>query len=146
VEGVRRWLATWPVPFPSERAALTFFGGDTVRSRAWCGGLERRAGGFWPAFEPGVLIDALAQANERDHWDDWARIRCPALVVRAADGVSAADAQRMADALPGAALVEIADAGHDVHLDQPERWRTAVEEFLGHDGWRARGVCRERNR
>jgi pimeloyl-ACP methyl ester carboxylesterase len=40
----------------------------------------------------------------------------------------------MADALPGAALVEIADAGHDVHLDQPERWRAAVEGFLGQDG------------
>jgi pimeloyl-ACP methyl ester carboxylesterase len=95
----------------------------------------------WPGRER-----AIAQANERDHRDDWARIRCPALVVRAADGVSAAEAQRMADALHGAALVEIADAGHDVHLDQPERRRTAVEEFLGQDGRRTRGVCRERNR
>ena len=36
----------------------------------------------------------------------------------------------MADALPGARLAEIADAGHDVHLDQPERWRAVVQAFL----------------
>ena len=98
---VRSWFAAWPLPFPSEREALAFFGGDTLRARAWCAGLERRADGLWPAFEPEVLLDALGRANEREHWDDWARIRCPALVVRAADGVPAAEVQRMADALPG---------------------------------------------
>ena len=127
---VRSWLAAWPLPFPSEREALTFFGGDTLRSRAWCAGLERRADGLWPAFEPEVLLDALGQANDLEHWEDWARIRCPALVVRAADGVPAAEVQRMADALPGTTVAEIEDAGHDVHLDQPDRWRAAVQPFL----------------
>lgn len=27
-------------------------------------------------------------------------------------------------------LVEIANAGHDIHLDQPERWRQALETFI----------------
>jgi pimeloyl-ACP methyl ester carboxylesterase len=130
VEVVRRWFAAWPVPFPSEHDALTFFGGDTLRSRAWCAGLERRAGGLSPAFDQELLLDALGRANERGHWDAWARIRCPALVVRAAGGVSAADTGRMAEMLPGTTVTEIADAGHDVHLDQPERWREAVGDFL----------------
>jgi pimeloyl-ACP methyl ester carboxylesterase len=31
---------------------------------------------------------------------------------------------------PYARLIEIADAGHDLHLDQPVRWRAAVAGFL----------------
>jgi len=127
---VRSWFAAWPLPFPSEREALAFFGGDTLRSRTWCAGLERRADGLWPAFDAEVLLDVLGRANEHEHWDDWARIRCPALVVRAADGVPAAEVQRMADALPGTTVAEIEDAGHDVHLDQPGHWRAAMQPFL----------------
>jgi pimeloyl-ACP methyl ester carboxylesterase len=127
---VRDWLSAWPLPFPSEGAARAFFGGDTLRSRAWCAGLERRADGLRPAFEAEVILDALAQANEAEYWDDWASIRCPVLVVRAAGGTPAADAQRMRAALPGATAAEIADSGHDVHLDQPERWREVVGDFL----------------
>ncbi len=33
-------------------------------------------------------------------------------------------------ALPSARVVEIAGAGHDVHLDRPEAWREALEGFL----------------
>jgi len=36
----------------------------------------------------------------------------------------------MLELLPQARLREIANAGHDVHLDQPERWRQILEEFL----------------
>jgi pimeloyl-ACP methyl ester carboxylesterase len=130
VEIVRRWLATWPLPFPSREEALVFFGGDTLWSRTWTGGLERRDGGLWPAFEPEVLLDTLAQANAREHWDDWADVRCPALVVRAAGGVSPDETRRMAELLPHTRVAEIADAGHDLHLDQPGRWREVVENFL----------------
>jgi pimeloyl-ACP methyl ester carboxylesterase len=36
----------------------------------------------------------------------------------------------MADSLPAARLVEIPDAGHDLHLERPERWRAVLGEFL----------------
>jgi pimeloyl-ACP methyl ester carboxylesterase len=127
---VERWFATWPLPFASAEHALEFFGGDTLWARAWCAGLEERAGGLWPAFEPEVLLAALRQANARDHWDDWAALRCPALAVRAADGVPRDECERMAELLPGCRLAEIAGAGHDLHLDQPERWRQVVTDFL----------------
>jgi pimeloyl-ACP methyl ester carboxylesterase len=128
---VASWLESWPVSFPAEREALAFFGGDTLWARAWCAGLEKRAGGLWPAFEADVLLAALREANARDSWAEWAAIRCPALVVRAAGGSAHADSERMLQLLPGSRVAEIADAGHDVHLDQPERWRAAVEDFLG---------------
>lgn len=130
VDVVRRWLASWPLPFPSETEALAFFGGEVLRARAWVAGLEGRAGGLWPAFEAAVLLDALAQANAREHWSEWARIECPALVVRAADGASAEEVGRMAELLPPTQLAEIDDAGHDLHLDQPAHWREIVENFL----------------
>ena len=127
---VAGWLESWPVPFATLGDALAFFGGDSLWAQAWSSGLEQRAGGLWPAFEPDVLLTALRQTNARDFWDEWARIACPVLVVRATTGVSEAETRRMLELLPGARLSEIADAGHDVHLDQPERWRAAVQDFL----------------
>ena len=57
------------------RDALAFFGGDSLWAQAWSSGLEQRAGGLWPAFEPDVLLTALRQANARDFWDEWAADR-----------------------------------------------------------------------
>ncbi|MGA2007081.1 MAG: alpha/beta hydrolase [Solirubrobacteraceae bacterium] len=63
---------------------------------------------------------------------EWERISCPTLIVRSADGtIEAADARLTIERLPGSQLVEIADAGHDVHLNRPTEWRQAVEAFLG---------------
>ena len=128
---VASWLASWPVPFPSEREALAFFGGDTLWARAWCAGLEVRDDGLRPAFDADVLLEALRRANAHDHWAEWAAIRCPALVVRAAGGVPREQTDRMLELLPDSRLAEIPGVGHDVHLDQPERWESAVQDFLG---------------
>ena len=130
VDVVRRWFASWPVPFPSVEHALAFFGGDTLWARTWCAGLEQRAGGLWPAFAPDVLLEALEQSQAQNYWDDWATIRCPALVVRAARGAALEETERMAGSLPGARLAEVEDAGHDLHLDQPARWRSVVVAFI----------------
>jgi pimeloyl-ACP methyl ester carboxylesterase len=130
VDAVRRWLASWPVPFPSAGEALAFFGGDTLWARTWCAGLEERTDGRWPAFEPDVLVAALAESQAQSYWAEWASIRCPALAVRAAGGAPREELSRMAELLPGTELAEVEDAGHDLHLDQPERWRSVVLEFI----------------
>lgn len=69
------------------------------------------------------------------HTAQWAATTCPALVVRGANGsMPAADAEAMPAARgPRAAptrLAVIDDAGHDVHLDQPDRLAAAMAEFL----------------
>jgi pimeloyl-ACP methyl ester carboxylesterase len=130
VAGVRRWFESWPAPFPSDAEALTFFGGDSLRARAWCAGLEQRSGGLWPAFDADVLIATLAESQARSWWEEWASIRCPTLIVRAVEGAPRDQVQRMAGALPGARVAEIEDAGHDLHLDQSDRWRDVVSEFI----------------
>lgn len=67
-----------------------------------------------------------------DLWSDLARITCPTLIVRGdeSDVLSPSIAKRMLETLPDGRLVEIADAGHTVHGDQPEAFLKAVRPFL----------------
>jgi pimeloyl-ACP methyl ester carboxylesterase len=126
---VSGWLETWPVPFPSRAQAVEFFGGD-LWARTWAGGLEERNDGFFPAFDGGVMLAALDEGSRTSYWDAWDAIRCPTLIVRAAGGPGRDVYQRMVGSRPHVHLAEIEDAGHDLHLDQPERWREALEAFL----------------
>ena len=126
VERVAGWLRGWPVPFPSREAAIEFFGAE-----AWADGLERREDGLRPRFEVDVLERTLRETAGRSFWREWESIACPTLVVRAGKGmVPSPEARAMADRLPGAELVEIPGAGHDLHLDSPAEWRAAVTAFL----------------
>jgi pimeloyl-ACP methyl ester carboxylesterase len=120
-------LASWPLPFPTRAAAVEFFGGA-----AWADGLEQRGDGWWPRFDPQTMERTLREAVSRSYWREWERIECPVLVVRAGNGtLPAAEAEAMAERLPRARLLEIPDAGHDLHLDRPTEWRTALGGFLG---------------
>lgn len=60
-----------------------------------------------------------------------AALRLPALFIAGAlDERYAAEARRMADAVPGAEIGVIAEAGHAVHLEQPAAFAAAVRRFL----------------
>ena len=88
-------------------------------------------GGLRPAFDTDVLVTTIAKALARDCWDEWRTLEVPTLLVRGQEGeLSPADAAAMVAAAPVAHLVSIPGAGHDVHLDAPEAWRSAVEAFL----------------
>ena len=127
-------LKRWPLPFATREAAVGFFaarGYGLLAAEAWADGLEHRDGGWRPVFNVDVMERTLRAAITEDHWGDWERIRCPALVVRAGAGIiPVADARAMVDRLPGAMLVELPGAAHDLHLDQPTEWREAVIAFL----------------
>jgi pimeloyl-ACP methyl ester carboxylesterase len=131
VDDLRSWLESWPLPFASLEAAKGFFGGGAVSARAWASALEERGDGWWPSFDLDVVVETLAAAVGHDYWEEWDRILVPTLLVRGAEGsLSVGEAREMVARLPEAHLVEIPAAGHDVHLDAPERWRAAVEPFL----------------
>ena len=59
------------------------------------------------------------------------RVRCPTLVVRGAnsDVLGAADAERLAAALPDGRAATVADAGHTVQGDNPRALAQLVREF-----------------
>ncbi len=131
-------LASWPVPFSSRRAALEYFGGPSLRAEAWADGLERRGEGWWPRFDVDVMVRTLRDAVSRSFWSEWERIQCPTLVVRAGAGViPRADAQAMSARLPQSRLIELPDAGHDLHLERAAPWQEAVCDFLESIGIRA---------
>jgi len=148
---VERSLARWPVPFETREDAVRFFGGSSLddtslkgksladeslvdqslAAETWAGGLEQRDGGWWPRFDLPVMIRTLRDAPPGNYWQEWERIRCPTLIVRAGNGtLTTSDAQRMTERLPGSQLAEIAGAGHDIHLDRPVEWQHTIEAFL----------------
>jgi pimeloyl-ACP methyl ester carboxylesterase len=127
---VQEWIERWPVPFPSREAAEAFFDRSPAWARAWAGGLEARDDGLWPAFDLDTLLAALVRVGSEASWEAWGRVRCPALVVHASAGDRADEIARMLEAQPQALAVAIEDAGHDLHLDQPARWKRTLETFL----------------
>jgi microsomal epoxide hydrolase len=56
----------------------------------------------------------------------------PVLVIAARNSPELDGQRRMAAKIPGARFEVIDDASHAVFLDQPERFRTVLTEFLEH--------------
>lgn len=130
IADVEARLRAWPVPFENEQEALDYFGAPSPAATAWVRGLEKREDGLWPRFEVEVLVKMIEQMVGASSWEAWATITCPTLIVRGARGsLSEAEARRMAEAAPSAHIATI-DAGHDVHLDNPEAWSDALTRFL----------------
>jgi pimeloyl-ACP methyl ester carboxylesterase/RimJ/RimL family protein N-acetyltransferase len=131
VETVGHSLARWPVPFPDQETAVDYFGGPSLTADAWAAGLEARHDGLWPCFDVEVMQQTLREAISQPRWQEWERIRCPTLIVRAGSGTLDPNVARaMTDRLPQAQLAEIPDAAHDLHLDRPAEWRAALTGFL----------------
>jgi pimeloyl-ACP methyl ester carboxylesterase len=130
-EAMREWLRSWPLPFASRDEAAIFFGGPPLRRQAWVDGLERRDDGWWPRFDLLVIDAALAEIASESCWHEWRDVRCPTLIVHGAQGlVWSHDTTLMRNQHTGSQVVEIPDAGHEVPLEQPLRWRHAVASFL----------------
>ncbi|GAB2809719.1 alpha/beta hydrolase [Actinoallomurus bryophytorum] len=130
VAGVERWLASWPVPFPSPAAAARFFGGGAAGA-GWAAGLEEREDGWWPRFDPALMVRSLTDASPRSFWREWEQVACPTLVVLAESGIiPSVDADEMRRTRPDTVMAHIPGAGHDVHLEAPGLLRAAIEDFL----------------
>jgi pimeloyl-ACP methyl ester carboxylesterase len=127
-------LREWPASFESRSDAHAFFVerfGAGLAAQAWTSGLERAQNRWQPRFDADVMAQTLRAAICAPSWDEWESIECPALVVRAGDGIVAHETVgEMTERLPGAQLVEITGAAHDLHLDRPDEWRRALTAFL----------------
>ncbi|MBA2949723.1 alpha/beta fold hydrolase [Streptomyces himalayensis] len=142
------WVDGWPTPFKSLAEAENFFGNE-----AWARVLDERPDGWHARVDRDVMVSAVAELATHAYWDQWERVRCPALVVRGANGtMPEAETTEMRARRPGTTqLAVIPDTAHDVHLDQPTRLHAAATAFLADvegvaatdDAWRS-GSGRER--
>ncbi|GAA3084153.1 alpha/beta fold hydrolase [Streptosporangium carneum] len=124
------WLDSWPVPFPDRERAADFLGGGSV-GRGWASGLVETDEGLWPRFDREVVVASLTAACERSYWDEWRRIRCPALVVLGERGiVGVGESDRMRDLRPDIPIAVVAGAGHDLHLEDPRALHERMAGFL----------------
>ena len=91
------------------------------------GGLEDDADGFRPRFDVDVLQEALAAVHAQARWQEWQSITCPVTLVRGSRGsMPQQELERMTAVRPEARIVEVAGAGHDVHLACPEAVAAAI--------------------
>lgn len=68
----------------------------------------------------------------QDHWATWDANQRPTLLVRGQNTpvLSSAEAAMMMERAPSASFVEIAEAGHLIPLEQPQRLARVVGDFL----------------
>jgi 3-oxoadipate enol-lactonase len=80
-----------------------------------------------------VMWGAMARemARQPDQLAELAGVRCPTLVIVGEQDEAFFDASRwIADAIPGAELVVVPDAGHSPQFENPAPWLDALESFL----------------
>lgn len=129
---LRDALQSIPTPFPSREQAMTYFGGDSERGRAWADGLEPRESGLWPRWDLDVMLQTMAPVFAREDWQAWQDLTSPTLLVLGENGmIDLARIGQMIAVRPQTRLVTIAGAGHDVHLDRPQAWLETLDSFLG---------------
>lgn len=124
------WFASWPVPFPSRQAAVEHHDATPI-AYAWARDLQERDGGFWPRFDADVMQGAIAAVVEVARWAQWEQVQAPTLLVQAERSyLDAAEIERMLTLRPGTGHVVVPEAGHDVHLEQPQAWTQLLRSYL----------------
>ncbi|MFG2194560.1 alpha/beta fold hydrolase [Streptomyces sp. NPDC048639] len=133
------WFTTWPLPFATLADVRKWFGEDDPwlerprpsRGEFYAEVMAERADGWRPVFSPRQMLMARETWVHDAHWEELALVECPSLVVRGIEGeLGRAEAQEMVRVLPQGEYAEIPEAGHLVHYDQPDTWRSALEPFL----------------
>lgn len=132
VEAWSKWMADWPVPFPTLADVRAYFGAEHAGEgdsfvEVMAGGPD----GWRPLAQVDHVLASLAHWQGRDHRQELSAVRCPALVVTGAQSDQPIDGQQeMAELLPDGRWALVPDAGHVLHYDNPAGWRAAVEPFV----------------
>lgn len=129
-EDMRRFFASWPVPFVNDAHARTFLG-DTPLARAWIADLEARPDGLWPRFDPDVTVETIAHVDAIPRWEEWCGLDIPTLAVFGTEGMFSASAKD--DFVSRGRQVHRVDldgGSHDAHLDAFIQWMVVLKDFL----------------
>lgn len=138
-------LGSIPTPFATREAAKQFLLHDFVeqsknrtRDKAeilgqyFYANMEQKPDGTtsWRFSKEGIL-ETVNVAHEKDYWAEWKSLSMPTLLIRGENSkeLSREEFQSMLDANKMIKGVEIADAGHWVHSDQPAAFIEALKDF-----------------
>jgi esterase len=82
--------------------------------------------------DPRLTMFRTAAPTTAEQWEEVGRVRCPMLILRAAEGsaIAADVAERMVQVMQIAQLVEIPQTSHTMHLDNPSGFLEVVLPFV----------------
>lgn len=139
----RKLLEVVPTPFANREMAKIFFQEDFprltegwnlspfVRAFLYSNLIENHQGQLdWRFFKPGIL-ESLMLGRSHESWDDLRRLPMKTMIIR---GQQSADLsptvfERMKLTNPQIVGVEIPNAGHWVHADQPAQFMKVIQDF-----------------
>lgn len=143
-------LSLVPRPFASRAEAKKFFMGEFVEkikhnpqaktlAQYFYTNVEEKQGGRvdWRFSLEGVL-KSLQQGRAKERWQQWERFNLPILLIRGQNSTELPHDmfQEMLKRNPKAVGVEIVDAGHWVHSDQPQKFSSALLQFFRSIGFK----------
>lgn len=88
-------------------------------------------------FSKQAILDSVTLGRGKDHWAEFMALSVPTLVIRGAQSeeLAAEVFARMAITNSHVQTVEIPNAGHWVHYDQPEAFVQALKTFVGDEAF-----------
>jgi pimeloyl-ACP methyl ester carboxylesterase len=126
------WFGALPQPFASLAAVRAAFGWPRPEFGSYMAEcVEERADGYHLLARVEHVVEVAAEWARVDHWGTLDAVRCPTLLIEAADTVAPpGQIAQMARRLRHGHHIRIRDAGHLAHAGNPKAYRAALEPFL----------------
>jgi esterase len=141
----RKLFAIVPAPFPTKLAAKEFFLNEfpkvfkitdqpeTLGAYLYSNIIELQDGRADWRYDKEAMIATVVQGRAQDHWREFRTLPMPTLIIR---GETSKELPRdiflrMSVSNPRIEAVEISNAGHWVHSDQPAEFLRIIRQFTG---------------
>jgi len=138
-------LGLVPTPFVNRTQAKEFFNNEFVKVAKTRENVQVLAQYFYAniidkpdgtadwRFSRQGIIDSVKYGRDKDRWEELASIQTPTLLVRGQNSaeLKAEVYEKMMKSNPLIRGVEIPNAGHWVHSDQPQAFLEAIRTFVG---------------
>jgi pimeloyl-ACP methyl ester carboxylesterase len=123
------WLHALPVEFGRAEQIFAKFG--DIAGRYFLESFDRTETGWRLHGHVSRWIEIAAEWGTRDYWAQWQAVCSPALLIEAGNSVTPPGQMRkMHETGYQTGYLRVADAGHLVHDEAPQRYRQAVESFF----------------
>lgn len=130
-------LGSIPTPFLSREEAKHFFNHhfeNKVLGQFLYANLNQASDGKmdWRFYKEGI-IESVVQGRKNNRWNELVSLKMPTLVMRGQNSkeLSSVTFKKMVESNKMIKGVEIFNAGHWIHSEQPKAFLSAIQEFIG---------------